>query len=49
MRVEPLTKPVVERRHRDEVQCGTDPGDAQLETEDHVQLLALEPVNDNMN
>ena len=49
MRVEPLVEPVVEWRHRDEVQGGPDPGDAQLEPEDHVQLFAFKPVNDHIN
>ena len=43
VRVEELAEPGEQRRHRDEIQGGADPGDAQLEAEDHVELLALEP------
>ena len=43
VRVEELAEPAVQGRHSDEIQGRTDPGDAQLEAEDHVELLALEP------
>ena len=43
VRVEELSEPRVDRRHRDEVQRRADSSYTQLKAEDHVQLLALKP------